>query len=468
VSGRPGRAGQPGRPGRTGDDARRRRARSCAVAAALGLAVATAAACDEDDGAPAADGGVDLGEPGDLGPRDAAPPPPPPSKPGRHDVTVVETRQVVPGPGLPPETPAMASNNNLDVARLGGRTYLAWRTGPDHFASSETRIHVVSSADERAWRFETSLSLDRDLREPRFLVLPDAAGTPDDADDRLLLYVTRLGTSAIAFEPQGVSVVERRADGAWTSLEEVYEPGFLLWRARTETVAGSPVHFLVGYMGGEHIYDFSGRPIEVRLLTTTDGRAWSPYVPEHPAVYVGGGSEADFALDEDGALLAVIRNEAGDDRAIGSNVCRAPAGALSPWDCVADRKKYDSPLVFRHDGETYLIGRRNVTADGFYDLRRRPDASLVDQVIQNQLDYVRRPKRCALWRFVPEERRLAFILDLPSRGDTCFASRLPGETAEEIVVYDYSSPIDGPDVGWREGQMGRTNIYRHVLRFTRR
>jgi len=408
------------------------------------------------------DAGSDLGAPTDAGPRDAAPPPPPPSEPGLHEVSVVMTRQIAPGAGLPPETPPGASNNNLDVARLGGRTYLAWRTGPDHFASPEARIHVVSSADEEAWTFETSLALDRDLREPRFLVIPEAAG------DRLFLYVSRLGTSATAFEPQGVSVIERRVDGTWTALEEIYEPGFLLWRARTENVAGTPTHFLVGYMGGEHVYDFSGLPIEVRLLTTRDGRTLTPFDAMRPAVYVGGGSEADFALAEDGSLLGVIRNEAGDAQAMGANVCRAPAGELAAWDCVADRRKYDSPLVFRQDGETYLLGRRNVTEDGYYDLRRRPDAAVTTQSALNQVDYITRPKRCALWRFVAEERRLAFILDLPSRGDTCFPARLPGATPDELVVYDYSSPIEGPDLGWRDGQMGETRIYRHVLRFARR
>lgn len=83
--------------------------------------------------------------------------PPPPSEPGRHPVTITETRQIIPGPGLPAEIVPGNSNNNLDVARLGGRVYLAWRTAPDHFASTRTQIFVVSSTDERTWRFEQRL-----------------------------------------------------------------------------------------------------------------------------------------------------------------------------------------------------------------------------------------------------------------------------------------------------------------------
>lgn len=75
---------------------------------------------------------------------------------------------------------------------------------------------------------------------------------------------------------------------------------------------------------------------------------------------------------------------------------------------------------------------------------------------------------CALWRFVPAERRSAYVLDLPSRGDTCFASVLEGASPDEVIVYDYSSPIDGPDVAWNVGQERETRVYRHVLRFTPR
>lgn len=65
------------------------------------------------------------------------PPPPPKSEPGRHDVQVIETRRIVPSPGLPPEAPAFVSNNNLDVVRFEGKVWLAWRTAPDHFASAK-------------------------------------------------------------------------------------------------------------------------------------------------------------------------------------------------------------------------------------------------------------------------------------------------------------------------------------------
>ncbi len=375
------------------------------------------------------------------------------SEPGRHTVTVTETRQVIPGEGLPPETPAGNSNNNLDVVRHDGRVYLAWRTAPDHFASSETRLFVVSSADERTWRYETRLSLDRDLREPRFLAW----------NNRLFLYVSRLGTDPMRFEPQGVSVTERRGDGSWSVLEDVNLPGAIAWRTRMER--GTP--YMLAYRGGENIYLFNNLPLDVDLLTTTDGRAWTPVDPAMRTVYHGGGSEADMALGDDGTLFAVIRNEAGDDTGFGSLVCRAPPGAPARWSCRPDPKKYDSPLMFWHDGEAWLVARRNVTDDGHYD-RRQTGLNRTAQSVQNQLAYGNTPKRCALWRYVQGEDRFAWVLDLPSRGDTCFPATLTTANPEERVIYDYSSPIDGDDVSWRVGQRGPTRIYRHLLRFTRR
>jgi hypothetical protein len=127
--------------------------------------------------------------------------------------------------------------------------------------------------------------------------------------------------------------------------------------------------------------------------------------------------------------------------------------------------------MFAHDGEVYLIARRNVTADGNFDLgSSEPDRKT--RVIGYHIDYLTRPKRCAIWRFVPGsvpgEDRVAFIVDLPSRGDTCYAGQIAGDSTDTRIVYDYSSDIDGPELTWNEGQNGPTYIYRHVVRFTPR
>lgn len=392
-----------------------------------------------DGGAPVADGGA---------------PTPPPVELGRHAVAILETRMVVPSAGLPPEAHPLSSNNNLDVVRhVDGRVYLAFRTAPDHFASDKTVIYVVSSADEIQWTYEAQFTAATDLREPRLL----------SWNGNLFLYLAQLGTNALAFEPKVMSYAERRADGTWSPLTDFYRPGFIPWRARVEREKA----YLMAYEGGAHIYAFDGQPLFVHMLTSGDGRSWGGVNPADPVVSSGGGSEADFTLGEDGTLFAVIRNEAGDETGWGSKVCRATANDISRWTCKTDRKKYDSPLMFFHDGEAYLLARRNVTATGEYDLREE-NLERGPRSLRNQTRYSGAPKRCSLWRYVQAEDRIAFILDLPSRGDTCFPAMVRGDRDGRFVVYNYSSDVTGPDLTWSEGQAGPTYVYRHVLDFLRR
>lgn len=375
---------------------------------------------------------------------------PPPREPGRHEVSILSTRRVVPGPGLPENLVVQTANNNLDVVRHGGRVFLAFRTAPHHFASSATTIQVVSSEDETSWRSETSISIGSDVREPRFLSLGES----------LFLYVSKLGTDPLAFQPSGVLVTERGSDGAWRSLVDAGLPGRVLWRARV--VGGRAVATV--YAGGENIYDFNGRALRLELLTTTDGRHWASFEPQGGPVYIGGASEADLALLPDGRVEAVARNEAGDETGWGSLLCSAPALGL-PWHCQHDSRKYDSPFVFEHDGEAYLVARRNVTESGEYDVGWGP--RMVHGIV-NELKYISTGKRCSLWRFAGVKPRMAFVLDLPSRGDTCFPAVLDGQSDDVKIVYDYSSDIGGADVAWSVGQRNPTFIYRHELRFSPR
>jgi hypothetical protein len=373
---------------------------------------------------------------------------------GADRVALIETRRVVPSAGLPAEVRPMPANNNLDVVRHSdGRVYLAFRSAPTHFASPDTAVYVVSSADERSWDFEARFDAGTDLREPRFLSL----------GGRLFLYVSKLGKVPYAFEPQGVLLSERTRDergSRWGELEALDLPDHIVWRTKSVNGRG----WMSAYRGGASIYRFfSGEPLSVGLFTSDDGRRWLPADPARPYVYEGGVSETEFEFTDDGGLVSVGRNEAGDSQyGFGSVVCQAPPEATSEWQCSGDARKFDSPLLFSHGGEVYLVARRTVSEDGVYD--RGYGFGPLRSII-NQLDYISTAKRCSLFHYVKSERRLAFMLDLPSKGDTCFAGALKGERPDEVVLYDYSSDIDGPDVAWSVGQRRPTFVYRHVLRF---
>jgi hypothetical protein len=351
---------------------------------------------------------------------------------------------VTPGPGMPVEAESMPSNNNLDVVEHGGRVFYAFRTAPDHFANEQTRLHVVSSVDQEHWDYETSFFRETDLREPRFLSLGDT----------LFLYFAVLGTDPFAFEPQGtmVSVFE---DGVWSDPAWMSDDNLIPWRTRIM----NGVATMIGYVGGDEIYGSDGYPsIEVKWMTSTDGLNWAGNT-----VWTGGGSETDFAFETSGRLVAVVRNEAGDAEGFGSLICSAEPDSLLDWNCRHDPRKYDSPLVFSHDGEIWLIGRRNVTETGHFDLGLS-ELNHDTQFLNYSAEYWQAPKRCSLWRVDGDSLMVDHVLDLPSKGDTCFASILPvGEHAYDI--YNYSSDPTGPDVSWFEGQRGHTNIYRQRLTF---
>lgn len=356
---------------------------------------------------------------------------------------------VVPSPGLPDEAVLQPGNNNLDVAIYQGRVFLAFRTAPSHFASKKAQIHVVSSVDEETWEYEGSFSQGTDLREPRLL----------SWDGRLFLYFAVLGKNPLNFEPQGMMAAAYLGPGQWTEPVWFYEEGFIPWR--TKVLDGTP--YLLTYVGGEGIYDINPPPIEVHWLTTTDGFAWEPVVPGQPAVLEGGGSETDFAFLEDGTLIAVSRNEMGEDDRYGMHVCRAEAKALGDWNCVHDPRKYDSPLLFAHNGAPYLIGRRNLSASGHYDLGMDELPRTVQHLLY-ELVYWLMPKRCALWRIDPQTLDVTWVLDLPSKGDTCFPALLQ-KSSHDYTVYNYTSPLDGPELSWVAGQLGSTSIIRVDLTF---
>lgn len=360
---------------------------------------------------------------------------------------VRELREVVPM-GLPPMAPSQVAHNNLDVTWHQGRLFLAYRTAPSHFASPFTQMVVVSTEDEETWRYEGSFSLDTDLREPHLV----------SSGDTLWLYFAVLGTSAIDFEPQGAVFSRYLGPESWTAITWLEDRTFIPWRIKE---MNGQTH-MIGYSGGAGVYEPGGDPIRVQWFVLDDASRWVPAVGSDPVVLEGGGSETDLVILEDGSLVAVVRNEAGDEQGFGSKICRAPAEALDQWTCAHDPRKYDSPLLFRRGGDVWLVARRNVSPDGHYDLGL-DDLDLADQYYQYQLAYWNLPKRCALWRIDPDAQTATWALDLPSKGDTCFPEAVDLEGS--VLLYNYSNDPEGPDWTWLEGQFEPTGIYRQILHF---
>ena len=68
------------------------------------------------------------------------------------------------------------------------------------------------------------------------------------------------------------------------------------------------------------------------------------------------------------------------------------------------------------------------------------------------LRYSASRKRTALYRIDPVARSSVPVVDLPSRGDTAFASAVPLDDGRLWIV-NYTSPLDGPDRSWIGGQL---------------
>lgn len=349
--------------------------------------------------------------------------------------SVSAPRWIVPSATLPAEAaPVLRSNNNVDIAFHDGRLFLAWRTAPTHFASTETRMHLISSGDRGAtWLHERTFALESDVREPLFL---SYQGT-------LRFHFFQGGTNPTAFEPRAMWRTTRGENGGWSEPETWGEPGEVPWNLK---VRGGKA-WRTSYLGSH--YTIGAPRIDVRFTTSVDGVGWQP-VGQSAVVYQGGVSEAAFEFDEDGTLWAVTRNEDGDSSGWGSHVCTAPPRELSRWTCSSrsDPERYDSPKMFRHGKDLYLVARRDV--GGPFDQGRR-DLTFAEQQQKYLVDYWNRPKRTALYQIDKTARRVVWLVDLPSAGD-CSLPSVARTGAHSFLVANYTSPLSDPERTWIQGQ----------------
>jgi len=349
--------------------------------------------------------------------------------------TLSEPSWIIPSRALPPEAKAQPSNNNVDLVLFEGRLYLAWRTAPTHFASKDAKLHLISSADlGKTWRYETSVVLGSDMREPAFVAL----------NGTLRFQFFQAGTDMFAFEPKAQFRMTLGPDGKWGPLEEWGEAAEVSWSYKVR----NGVAWRSSYKGAH--YEFGKMPdISARFTKSTDGLTWEP-VKGDGTVYRGGVSEIAFEFDEDGSLWAVTRNEDGDATGFGSHVCTAPKDDLGTWTCSAKSspERYDSPKMFRHGKDLYLVARRDV--GGPFD-QLRTDLTFGDMQTFYNAAYWGRAKRTALYQLDKEKKAVVWLFDLPSCGDTSFPAiaRLGAHT---FLIANYTSPLDDLDISWVKGQ----------------
>ena len=353
---------------------------------------------------------------------------------------------VVPSAALPGGLDLQPANNNLSIALHDGRLFLAFRTAPTHFASDQAKLLVLSSPDlGRTWSLETTFATGRDLREPFLL---EVAG-------RLHLYYAELGTRAVAFEPRALWRSSRCGPRCWTAPERWGGPDEIAWDFKVRRGRA----WVTSYRG-KH-YGLDPRPIELRFRSSTDGILWQD-VGGGP-VYSGGATESSFEFERGGALWAVTRNEDGDATGFGSHVVSADASEPGAWrfPAASDPSRFDSPRLFRHGNDIYLLARRDL---GDPAGTRFTAAHGQLRKLLVWAGYSLEPKRTALFRLDPRRRRFDLVFDLPSAADTAFPS-LVRLSPHEFLVANYTSAFRHSDWSWFRGQVNGTGIYFLRLRF---
>jgi len=355
-----------------------------------------------------------------------------------YEVTVSEPQWVVPSPGLPDDVKVRASNNNVDIEFFQGRLYMGWRTGKTHFADDDVEMVVVSSDDMgKTWRHETTIKMGNDVREPRFL----------QWDGKLQMMYFEAGVDFLLFEPQKIWQTVRDNDGTWGEPEVIIDAVEVPWDVKTRYGETYMTTYTGGHYGEGDLY--------VHFKTTTDGKTWEFYNGTE-AVYTGGVSEVAFEFDMDGNMWAVTRNEDGDHTGLGSHVCFAAAGSLDVWECpeVCDPERYDSPEMFRHGKEIYMVARRDI--GGPYGDEGG-----------DMVPYSTRPKRSALYWIDQANRSVVHMYDIPGVGDTAFPS-IRRIDEHRFLMANYTSPLDQPDLMWVEGQSSAdgTQLYLAEIVFT--
>jgi len=344
---------------------------------------------------------------------------------------------VVPSPALPAGVQLQPSNNNCALVFHEGKLFFAFRTSATHFASSTTRLYVLSSPDMgKTWDLEHEVFMGTDMREPSFVSI---AG-------RLVFRYFEAGSNPLAFEPKHIWQTVRTGPGQWSAPTTIGDPGEIAW----ETKVRRGLAYQSSYLGNH--YGAGAGQIDVRFSVSDDGTTWKPVDPAQVARYTGGVSEVGWEFDENHVLWAVGRNEDGDASGFGSLVFTDWAHAAQ-----SNPNRYDSPKMLRHGDDLYLIARRDV--GGPFDLGWNALPFDVRKWTYLAL-YSLRAKTTALYSIDRATKSVVWLQDLPGDGDTAFpaVARLD---ADHFLIANYTSPLGNPDRPWIGGQLSPqgTQIY---------
>lgn len=314
---------------------------------------------------------------------------------------------------------------------------MGWRSAPTHFASSKTQMHVVSSMDlGQTWTAEFSIAVEKDMREPYFLAV----------NDTLFFYYFEAGTNPIAFEPSRLQRKQYLGPQEWSEPEAWGQLSEVAWQYALEdgmayTISYSGEHYSITDLGQVSLY----------LNRSKNGIDWFP-VGKSP-FYVGGISEVGWAFDDDGLIWGVGRNEDGDKSGWGSRIFVYDRDTMEApqWTQEAsDPNIYESPRMFKHEGELYLVARTDPEGPFMSSGTSWP---ALTHHLYDLVSYSFRRHGTAMWRLNRQTAQLEWVMDLPGCGDNAFPSIVPLGNHSYLIL-NYSNPFDlCPEWSWIYGQV---------------
>jgi len=358
------------------------------------------------------------------------------------------------------------SNNCVGAIVFKDRLFMAWRSGPTHFASSQTKMFIVSSTDfGKTWEKEYELHTGKDLREPYFL----------EVNGELYFYNLQAGTDPIAFEADRMGVMKWLGTpgqwskrGAWGQKDEV------AWQYHAENGTAFTVSYSGSLLAKNHTDKIKGT-VNLFFNFSSDGVTWNP-LPDSTAegvTYTGGINEIGWHFDLFGNVWGVGRNENGDESGWGSRMFRADATSPSNWEWfsaptnhlanTSDPEIYESPRMLRHGNEIYLLARTDPKGP-FWRRDSQIENDLPD-ILHHLVDlasYSLREHSTAIWRFDQEGRQLVKVLDLPGCGDNAFPS-IVRTGPHKYIIFNYSSPGLDCDWSWIHGQISPSGTLIYMI-----
>lgn len=285
--------------------------------------------------------------------------------------------------------------------------YLAFRAAKNH-VDWHSSIKILRSSDAESWQPVAEMHLpDEDIRDPKFAVV----------HGQLFLYALR--NKDITIMPY-TTVFSTSQDGIyWAGWQDVSPKNWVFWRPKTKD--------------GERWYVAADnrKGKESALFSSLDGIHWDKV----STIFSGEFSaETELTFLANGDLLATVRVEGfeGDPRTV---IAHATA-PYTDWQLISSHlTRLDGASSLLYDGKAFTVGRyeRNnlFKAGNFF----------------NQ-------KRTSLFQLKSNE--LIWLSDLPSAGDTGYASALILNDKLYIAYYTTDPTKDYP---WIIGQFQPTQIW---------